>query len=717
MITEKGKKVAEFTSKPFTAADLKDGRIKVTEKWKAEKLWDIHTPQNTYEAAVSLLAADKKVLDAAAAVRFGFRELWIDGRDFYLNGTRILLSCNPMESPSIGASMACYEGAKEELSRLKAVGVNMVYGHNYSCEPGAHMSFEEVLRAADDVGMLVGITQPHFSRYDWKEPDAEEKNGYAPLAEFYVRVSQNHPSVVFYSTSHNTGYHGDMDPELIDGTSDPRTGKAKEQETQALRAQAIINRLDPTRVVYHHACGNVGPVHTVNFYANMVPVQEMDDWFEHWATVGVKPVFTCEYGVPISWDWSMYRGLYKGKAVWGSAVVPWEYCSAEWNAQFLGDRAFNIPEAEKENLRWEAEQFREGKLWHRWDYPNRIGTDKLTDEFLVCAEYIKNNVRALRTWNVSAIGDWELARYWSLRDGVDKSRKELKTDWENLQRPGYSPDYLGDRFEHFTLAYERSDWTPTVAGETYLRNNGPLLAYIAGKPARFTSKDHNFLPGESVEKQLIVINNCREEITCDCRYSLGLSPPVLRASTFKLPTGRQQRIAWGIPLPEGLAPGKYELSATVKFSNGETQEDTFAVDVLPPAPAPKPVAKIALWDPKGETGKLLEGMGVKCQPVEASADLAGYDVLIVGKQALRPEGPGPNVANVRNGLKVLVFEQEAKVLEKRFGFRVDEYGLRNVFARPGPPGPGRTRRRESPRLAGRSNASSAAAGTQRHVGR
>ena len=115
VITEKGKKVAEFTSKPFTAAELKNGRIKVTEKWKAEKLWDINTPQNTYEVALSLLGADQKVLDAAAAVCFGFRELWIDGRDFYLNGTRIYLSCNPMESPSIGATMACYEGAKEEF--------------------------------------------------------------------------------------------------------------------------------------------------------------------------------------------------------------------------------------------------------------------------------------------------------------------------------------------------------------------------------------------------------------------------------------------------------------------------------------------------------------------------------------------------------------------------------------------------------------------------
>ena len=36
---------------------------------------------------------------------------------------------------------------------------------------------------------------------------------------------------------------------------------------------------------------------------------------------------------------------------------------------------------------------------------------------------------------------------------------------------------------------------------------------------------------------------------------------------------------------------------------------------------------------------------------------------------------------MRDGLKVIVFEQTAEVLEKRFGFRVAEYGLRQVFQR------------------------------------
>ena len=214
-----------------------------------------------------------------------------------------------------------------------------------------------------------------------------------------------------------------------------------------------------------------------------------------------------------------------------------------------------------------------------------------------------------------------------------------------------------------------------------MRINAPRLAYLGGRAAAFTSKDHNFLAGETFEKQLIVINNCRQAVKCDCSWSLGISPAVAGTKTISLPTGQQERIPLRFDLPAGLPPGSYELTAAVKFDNGEKQADSFTLHVLPPAPAAKPAAKIALWDPKGETAKWLAGMGVKCQPVDAGADLSAFDMLIVGKAALTPDGPGPDVGLVREGLKVIVFEQTPQVLEKRFGFRVTEYGLRNVFPR------------------------------------
>ena len=682
-ILAEGRLVKEFTSRSFRGGDLRAGRIACTHQWMPEKLWDTHTPQNMYHAQVSLLDKAGNVLDTNWPIRFGFREFWIDGRDFYLNGTRIFLSAVPLDNAQVGAALATYEAAKESIERLKSFGINFVYTHNYGCQPGSHLSFAEILRAADDAGMLVSFSQPHFSHYDWQAPDADRDNGYARHAAFYVRAAQNHPSVVMYSMSHNaTGYSEDMNPDMIDGVQDARDAWALRNMGRAVRAEAIVRALDPSRIVYHHASGNLGSMHAINFYPNFVPIQEMSDWFERWATRGVKPVFLCEYAAPFTWDWSMYRGWYDGKREFGSAAVPWEFCLAEWNAQFFGDRAFAISEMEKRNLRWEAQQFRAGRLWHRWDYPHRLGSTDLAEREPVFDLYYTDNWRAFRTWGVSANSPWEHHILFKLRPGVQRNqRDDFEVNFSNLQRPGFSPDYQQQRYERMDLAYERSDWIATGAGEAVIRNNQPVLAYIAGKPDRFTSKDHNFLAGESFEKQMIVINNSREPVRCECSWSLALPQPIAGQDRTTVETGRQTRIPMRFTIPADTEPGPYQLTAKIIFSTGQTQEDTFTIHVLPQVPPVQEKAVIAVFDPRGETAQLLESLGLSCRDVGATADLDAYEILIVGKAALTADGAAPDIGRVRDGLKVIVFEQTPDVLEKRFGFRIAEYGLRNVFPR------------------------------------
>jgi hypothetical protein len=486
-----------------------------------------------------------------------------------------------------------------------------------------------------------------------------------------------------YSTSHNaTGYSEDMNPDMIDGIHDKRDRWAINNMNKALRAESIIKQLDPSRIVYHHASGNLGSMHDSNFYPNFVPIQEMSDWFEHWSTEGVKPVFMCEYGAPFTWDWAMYRGWYKGKREFGSAVVPWEFCLAEWNAQFFGDRAFQISEMEKSNLRWESRQFRNGKTWHRWDYPHQLGSADFPERDPVFAMYYADNWRAFRTWGVSGDSPWEHHILFKLRPGVERNRREeFKLDLDNLQRPGYSPDYIEQRYERMDLAYEASDWIATAGAKALIRNNRPLLAYIGGKSGSFTSKDHNFLAGETIEKQIIVINNSRLPVSCECSWSLALPEPIEGHSETAVETGQQTRIPIRFALPAQLKPGEYKLSAKMEFNTGEEQDDEFLIHVLARRTLPPTGVKIAVFDPNGQTTEFLKNMGVLYDTVDAKTDLGAYEVLIIGKAALTVDGLAPDISRVRNGLKVIVFEQTPDVLEKRLGFRVAEYGLRNVFRR------------------------------------
>ncbi len=696
-VTDGGQEVEQFESRPFSAGDVQAGRLASTHEWHPAKLWDLHTPGSQYDVQVSLVDEGGRVLDEYQSVRFGFRELWIEGRDFMLNGTRVFLFAVPLDNAQISTVAASYAGAKESLLRLKSLGINLLYTHNYDCLPGSHLGFTEVLRAADDVGVLVSFSQPHVKDYDWKAPDADTSNGYARHAEYYVRQAQNHPSVAMYAMNHNmTGYSQDMNPDRIDGLYNPwpdPSGRSEERTdgsaVLARRGQAIVERLDPTRAVYHHSSGNLGPMHTINCYLNFVPIQERSDWFEHWATQGVKPVFLCEYGVPLRMSWTLFRGWYEGRRYFTNGKLKYQFCPAEWGAQFLGDSAYQLSEGEAADLRFEAEQWRKGATWYRWDYPFQVvntpalGVPNIDD---VQALYITDNWRAFRTWGVSAFNIWTLSNRWKLRDGVSDARVELPVDWDNLQQPGFSPDFIEERYERFDTAYEVADWIPTKSAEALIRNNQPLLAYIAGKPARFTSRDHTFHPGETVEKQIIVINNSRERVTCDCAWRLGLPAAVTGREQVSIETGQQAWVPLRLALPGALAPGAYELSMTATFGSGESQSDTFVLHVLPRLEPPRVTARIALFDPVGETAALLRGLGVSCETVGADADLRPYKLLVVGKAALTVAGPGPDLSRVRDGLRVLVFEQQAEVLEKRLGFRVQEYGLRRLFERvPGHP--------------------------------
>jgi beta-galactosidase len=637
-----------------------------------------------FDLGVSLFIDKGELADVALPVRFGFREFRIDGRDFYLNGSRIYLSAVPFDNGQIGSALANYEAAKESMLRLKEFGINFVYTHNYGCEPGTHIGFAEILRAADDAGMLFSFSLPHFGQYDWTAPDADKKNGYEHHASFYIREAQNHPAVVFYSMSHNgTGYTDDMNPDMIDGLTRPENAWSTNNVKKALRCEAIATNLDPARIVYHHSSGNLSPMHTSNFYPNWVPIQEMNDWFEHWATKGVKPVFLCEFGAPFTWDWAIYRGWYKGKREFGGAKVPWEFCLAEWNAQFLGDKAYKISDMEKTNLRWEAERFRKGALWGRSDYPYNFDNRALEERNPVFAMHMSENWRAFRTWGMSANSPWHHSPYFKLKPGVAGGRKDFKVDWDKLQRPGHSPDYSLERANRRDLdvAFDRSDWIANEAGEALLGNNMALLAYIGGKPSSFTSKDHNFDAGTSFKKQLIVINNSRESVTCECNWSLNLPQNIYGTKTVSIKTGQQERIPMHFDIPGSIAAGSYDIKSSVKFSNGEVQNDSFTIHVLPAAVPVKIKSKTALFDPKRETAKLLDQLGIEYQLINESAALSGYDLIIIGKEALTLESKGLDLTGIRNGLKVVVFEQTSEVLEKRFGFRVQEYGLRNVFTR------------------------------------
>ena len=308
----------------------------------------------------------------------------------------------------------------------------------------------------------------------------------------------------------------------------------------------------------------------------------------------------------------MYRGWYKGKRTFGSAAVPWEFCIAEWNAQFLGDRAYRISEAEKTNLRWEAEQFRAGKLWHRWDYPYQVGSPVFDDQHTDHRHVPGRQLAGLP----------HLGRVGQLALGVplllEPARRRRQGPQGAHGRLGQPPAARASA--RTTSTSSSSAWTWPSSGPTgsrrptaqaLLRNNMPLLAYIGGKPAAFTSKDHNFLPGRN--RREAAHHHQQLARDGDVPTAAGRSAcrqPLTGAQTITVadgPTGAHSaalRLA-GRPGAGQVRAERHRQVQQRRDAEGYLHDPRAAAA----AAAPTATAKIALFDPKGETAAAADEHG------------------------------------------------------------------------------------------------------------
>ena len=276
-----------------------------------------------------------------------------------------------------------------------------------------------------------------------------------------MRAAQNHPSVVAYSMSHNaTGYDEDMNPDLIDGIKRPTHGDSWSNNNAKLALAGGSHREEasiPSRIVYHHSSGNLGSMHTMNFYLNFVPIQEMSDWFEHWSTKGVKPVFTVRVRRAVLLGLDDVSRLVQGPARIGQrpgavGVLPRRVERPVPRRPGVPDRRTGEegPPLGGRSNSGPASSGIAGII------RMPVGSTVFDDPQTVFAQYTTDNWRAFRTWGVSANSPWEYARtFWKLRKGLDRRRKELKVDWDNLQKPGFSPDYTAPRQGSMSMDVER----------------------------------------------------------------------------------------------------------------------------------------------------------------------------------------------------------------------------------------------------------------------
>lgn len=711
-------KVERQWRSPLLSSPPAEAPLEVAFPWPRPSLWDIDRP-NLYTLVVRLLDEKGRLWDEFTPLSFGFREVWLEGRQVFLNGRPLHIRALNLQNPARDGGLASEVACSWALQRFRDLGMNLVYLSTYELDWGQLRYLDGLLEAADKMGFLVAVTMPHVRPIAGVYRDPERRAYWERVARWMARKAGNHPSVIAYAMNHNyLGYPGDQNPRYLDAgfTDEAQLPEWSRRGREAARwSEAFVKALDPARLVYHHQCGNFADWITLNCYLNWVPIQERMEWLSLHAQRGKKPLFFVEFGMPHHASFQRHRGA---PFIWRNEVHA-EPLNVEYAAILFGDQAYDLRPENLANYDTMAQVYaRKGTRFFFWEVFGNYWAQRIEKDFLdVKAEYTRFTWPAFRTWGVAAISPWD----WSDFGHPPKVREvPLKTDWERLQTPGLKPDVV--RVEDWFQAppTEVVEWT--VLGRTLRPLNQDLLAYIAGKPERFTSRDHLFAPGEKVSKQAVFINDLPEPVVFRYRWRAEVAGKSIAQGngTARVEPGGIAKVplAFGLPSIPRDAPGELLLEAQVEGKaapavRGAQLRDAFQFRIVNAPAVLQPKATFGLLDPVGRTARMLRQLGVpflllspkemeKAPPVE---------VLIIGREALSadeaelwgtlegtfaeaglppqerlkepkvPRLPVWLAEFVRKGGRVLVCEQSARVLSQRFGFRVAWPGTRRVFVR------------------------------------
>lgn len=273
--------------------------------WPDAHRWSYDDP-HLYELETVLRAGDE-ILDRLRT-RFGFRELWIEGTDFVLNGARIhMLASSSWPLHDVFRSR---EEVRTFWEAIKAGGNNAFRTHT---QPWRKLFYD----VADEVGILVipeGAVWNDDEAYRINDPVFWEN--YSSHLHRMVRQYRNHPSVVMYSLENE--FYG---------------SRMNESNPYAMDMLADMGRRvkawDPTRPITYESDGDplgvadVIGLHYPHEYPDFNEYPNTCWWLERGEPTSWEMFGRAEAG---QWRWDRRKPLYIGEFLWAPSDTPALHC-------------------------------------------------------------------------------------------------------------------------------------------------------------------------------------------------------------------------------------------------------------------------------------------------------------------------------------------------------------------------------------------------------
>ena len=369
MLNEKGEVEKSFAAD--AAVEAKETQtLALSWPWTDPRLWDVGQP-NLYTLRLKVKGAG---LDDEYNQPFGFREFWIEGRQFYLNGTVVHL-----RQPCF------YDGPRMQLGdTFSEMGSENVDTRGDPADSGRNLD------DADRTGYLVAQYVLNANKYLMSSrgqlPWEQNRQRAMDRAAVWMRHYRNHPSVIMWIAGFNFfNSAADADPRLMGrrgwGQSDERWQRLMVYGREMFDG---LKKLDSTRAYYSHSGAYTGDIYTMNCYLDLVPLQEREEWLSAWAEGGEMPISMVEFGTPM--DCTFRRGRHGFES-----NITSEPLLTEFAAIYFGTAAY--ASEEPKYRQYLHGLFRGGMLYESSE--NRL--DEYANNHKIQQLYRRNTWRSWRT--------------------------------------------------------------------------------------------------------------------------------------------------------------------------------------------------------------------------------------------------------------------------------------------------------------------------------
>jgi beta-galactosidase len=676
LLDEAGKEEKVFDTTAQVAGGPQS-KVTLSFPWENPRLWDLDKP-NIYTLVLEATPADAKAPVDAYPQMFGFRELWIEGRDFVLNGSKVR-----WRPTCLGADVGTEAAMEGLVQGAKGAGFNIsqIWPED-AMEPGHANQWELWAEFASKkgwpiIGVLPKVGELALNKKDgvpiWDADPAAKKSLLDATTKEWARY-RNYPSVLIWGTSGNLNNHfADQDPRYI-GQQAKLSSVPQGAATEKIAREfmAAIKTMDPTRPVFVHAGSRLGDIFTVNHYLNLIPLQEREEWMSDYVRTGDVPYIGIEFGTPLN------TNMNRGRTHFGGAH-PTEPLMTEHCAAYLGNKAYELqPRDYRRNVRFGYT----GKDW-AGDWQQMQWIQSAPEPFQeLQALFLKNTWRSWRTAGVTGgMIPWNAGNQIFLIK--DKDKKAPATPFTPGKR-GLFPD--ADKLCNTKLFDAEGGWIEKAAAKVLREVNAPLLAWVAGPastaddPVAFTDKDHSFRSGQKVTKSAALLNDTRDAQPWSASWVVKADGKEVTkgeaSGTLEPGTTVLSPIAFDAPAAAAGQKVQAQIELTAKIGATELK-DTFPFRVFGAAPTTA-IPSVTLFDPEGKTKAMLDGLGIQSTAWDGKPS---QSVLVVGREALskRHKLPGGMAEFVEAGGRLLIMPQEPDYFRGSTGLRVSRYVSRRVF--------------------------------------